>query len=131
MLLKSGKHAGKSTELLLLKWPDWAYWMMEHHPKSIVSKDFFALVYIFDSKPIVKRCARCACRATRASAVYNSSRGLMFWCDTCDPSSTGASGVGILHSFMDAIFHVSPGVGPGTRQSKRWIIRGLSSAMRN
>jgi hypothetical protein len=129
MRLRSGKHAGKTTEILLLSMPDWAQWMMNHHPDSPVSRDFRRLVAKFDGKPFTKRCDGCHRNATRVSAYRQWARDLMFWCDDCDPYNAGAvrGRLTIVRTFNDALTHADLTCS-GAQGDKRDIIRALAAA---
>jgi hypothetical protein len=127
MGLQSGKHAGKTTETLLLKSPDWAQWMMSNHPDNPVSREFRRLVARFDAKPFTKICDRCRQQATRASAYQGSGRNLMFWCDDCNPYSSGASSgrLTVVRTFDDALRHIEFTC-TALRGEKRDIINALA-----
>src|SRR4051812_207176 len=91
MEFKSGKHAGKTAEEVLFKSPDWARWNIRNHPEAAHSKEFVRLAKEFNAKPFTAKCdGNCGEVATRASA-YSGSPSLMFWCDECNPISSGAS----------------------------------------
>jgi hypothetical protein len=87
MEFKSGKHAGKATEEVLLKKPDFAQWHIWKYPDAKHAKDFERLIEEFDAKRFRVRCD-CGSKATRASAYWGSPR-LEFWCDKCNPDSSG------------------------------------------
>ena len=108
MRLQSGKNAGKITEELLLKQPDWAQWMVENHPDSVVSKSFRLLAKTFNARTFTEECAECGEAATRATAYRNTGDGLMFWCDDCNPYGAGAAQdtLTTIKTFGDALRHV-------------------------
>jgi hypothetical protein len=127
MRIKTGKKAGKTTQELLLKEPDWAQWMAENHPDSIVSKDFRDLRQTFDGKEFTAECAGCGDTATRATAYRKTGRNIMFWCGDCNPYGSGAvqGTLTVIKTFNDALRHVDSTCN-GVRSEKRAIIRGLA-----
>ena len=48
MRLRFGPHAGKSTEVLLLRAPDYADWVLSHRPDGALGRDFSDLIAAFD-----------------------------------------------------------------------------------
>ncbi len=55
MRFKTGKHAGKLSEIVFLKEPDFAAWMMATHPDSATAKEFERLKAKFDARPLLSR----------------------------------------------------------------------------
>jgi hypothetical protein len=96
MRLEFGKHKGKTPEEVLLKYPDYAQWMIEHLPASL-HQTIIGRMQDFDDKGITKHChGKCGRKATRASACGDSGQ-LLLWCDKCDdPLSSGARRVSEL-----------------------------------
>jgi hypothetical protein len=86
---KSGKFEGKTTEEVLLKYPDWARAVTHKYPDAKHSMEFRSLANKFDAKPFTKPCEGCRKEVTRATA-YRGSSHLEFWCNDCDPTQTGA-----------------------------------------
>jgi hypothetical protein len=127
MHLKSGAHAGKTTEELLLKQPDWAQWMVGKYPDSPITKSFRALAKKFDARQFLEKCVRCGKAATRATAYRKTGTGLMFWCDGCDPYGSGAERgtLTVIKTFGDALRHVDMTCN-GVRSEKRTIIKELA-----
>src|ERR1700733_9037227 len=89
MRFKSGKYEGKTYEEVLLKFPDFAQFMMAKYPDGVVAREFARLMRKFDSKPFIKKCHSCERPATRAS-TYQNNPSLMFWCEEHPPHSSGA-----------------------------------------
>lgn len=127
MLVQSGRHAGKTAEEIILKSPDWAEWLIDKHPQNNLVSEFKRLIQIFDAKPFVKSCWGCGEPATRASAYRQTADDLYFWCDQCDPYSTGANRGKLtsVRSFRSALDHVNYTCA-GRRIDKRVIVRELA-----
>jgi hypothetical protein len=51
MRFQSGKFAGKTTEEIFLKFPDWAAWNISKHPHAKHSREFKQLRDKFNAKP--------------------------------------------------------------------------------
>ena len=127
MRFKSGNHEGKTAEEVFIKHPDFAQWTIERYPGSPHGQAFIRLTQQFDDKPFTADCHReCGQKATRASA--NRDGGLLFfWCDNCDPFSTGVHGLRIIHALSESLQHVDLKAG-GNRALKRRIVRRLAAA---
>jgi hypothetical protein len=129
MRFQSGKHPGKTTEEVLLKFPDWAFWNVNNYPDSKHSKEFETLGRKFAAKPFTKRChGGCGKLATRGTA-YAGSPNLMFWCNNCSPTQRGASGskLTVVRTFDDVIRHIGH-TANGNRAYSRNIVRQLAEA---
>jgi hypothetical protein len=129
MRIQSGKHARELSEVLFLKQPDLAQWMIENVPDNALTKDFKRLRTIFNEKRLsAKKCYGCRKPATRASA-YEKTPDLLYWCDKCDPYSSGArpGTLSTVDSFQSAMHHVEF-TGGGNRNDKRKLVRSLASA---
>jgi hypothetical protein len=126
MEFKSGKHAGKTTEEVLLKEPDFAQWYISKFPDAKHSKDLKRLIKEFDARPFTKECAGCGGAATRASA-YRGSPSLMFWCAECNPYSSGAGSgrLRMVSTVGDVLEHIDL-TANGSRPYKRRIVRELA-----
>ena len=118
-----GKYAGKTTEELVLKRPDWAQWMVENYPGSPVSRSIHELVTKLNRRKFTKKCAECGRAATQASAFQNTG-SLMFWCDHCNPYGSGARDgtLTVVSTFRAALLHVDMTC-DGRRTDKRRIIK--------
>src|ERR1700732_1276073 len=128
MRFQTGRYAGKTTEEVLLKFPDWARWNVHEYPGAKHSKHFRELAKKFTSKPFVEPCEGCKGGVTRASA-YRASPELRFWCDDCNPSQTGAEQAKLttVRSMGDALRHIEE-TADGNRNWKRQIVRALAEA---
>jgi hypothetical protein len=129
MEFKSGKNAGKTSEEVLLKKPDWARWYTQNYPEAPHSKEFRRLAKVFDEKPFTTKCdGACGKVATRASA-YTCSPSLRFWCDDCSPTSQGASPhkLHVVNTLRDVMSHIEWSA-DGYRAWKRDIVRQLAEA---
>jgi hypothetical protein len=106
MRFKSGKHEDKAAEEVLLKRPDFAQWTIERYPESPHGQAFIRLIQEFDDKPFTADChEKCGLKATRATACRDSS-GLYFWCNECDPLTTGARRVAIIYTLIPPPYRV-------------------------
>jgi hypothetical protein len=129
MRFQSGKHEGKTTEQVFLKFPDWAASNMWKHPDTKHSREFRQLRNKFDAKPLKVRChGRCGKIATRASA-YLSSPTLKVWCEDCNPDQSGSSTgkLTMVRTFDDAVDHIGR-TARGNRHATRKIVRALAKA---
>src|SRR6516165_11796628 len=129
MRFKSGKHEGMITEQVALAEPHFAQWTIEHYPDSPHGQAFSRHWRDFDDKPFTEDChGKCGRKATRASAYWGGPT-LLFWCDKCDPSSTGAhSGrLTTIHTVGELLQHVDLSAG-GNRALKTRLVRQLAEA---
>jgi len=127
MEFKSGKHAGKTTEEVLMKQPDFARWYVRNHPDSPHAKAFGQCAKAFGEKPFTEKCqGKCGNRATRATA-YRGTHGLMFWCNDCNPVSSGAEGqkLSVVRTIRDVLDHIEL-TANGNRDYMRRIVRELA-----
>jgi hypothetical protein len=126
MRLRFGAYAGKTTEVLLLRAPDYAAWTMAQRPKSALARTFSVLSTAFDARPITAAC-RCGELATHARA-YRNSTDLILLCDRCaeqllpDPVLDDVSG------YAAALDHVRRTCARGLRREQRRIVRRLGLA---
>jgi hypothetical protein len=129
MEFKSGKHEGQTTEEVLLKKADYAQWLIAEYPDSLHAKAFKQRMRDFDSKPFTENCnGKCGHKATRASA-YRGGNLLYFWCDDCNPSSSGAEAgkLAIVRTIGQLLQHVDWSAN-GNREFKRRMVRQLAEA---
>jgi hypothetical protein len=129
MLIQTGTHAHKTTQLVLLKWPDWVQWLLHNCPHNKLVPDFERLIEIFDRKPLLEVCYGCGRLATRASVAHGTGQGLHFWCDACNLYSTGArcGSLGVASTFEDALRHAD-WTCEAHRTAKRDLIKELAQA---
>ena len=123
MRLRSGRHEGETVEYVLLKYSDWAYWMMKKYPKCILSDVFRQLVGRFNRKPFTVRCRSCDRIATRATAYQGTGSVLRFWCDDHEPAEQNR--LTTIETFPDAMCHVDLTC-TAPMKEKRNIIRALA-----
>ena len=105
-----GKHKGKLLERLLLAEPHYIRWIRKEGakpPLSVVKKEIEHLLEVFKSRPFVVRCTNCKKAATRCT-VYGNAVSPYWWCDSCDPYSTGAQEgkLTIIKTYDHAMTHV-------------------------
>ena len=117
--IKSGKHAGRATEEILLKKPDVAEWYLKNRRKSRYAKDFKRLIKIFNHKPFFARCERCFRKATVA---YGKIGGdvLTFRCARCYPDYYYSDTSGIVRA--TPIIWVLDTIAPRNRRLKRRLV---------
>jgi hypothetical protein len=133
MQITIGKHAGETTEQVVLKKASYARWVMGQSSATgtlaAVRRDILKLVDVYDAKAIVKPCHKCAGEATRASAYQNNHVDLYVWCDTCDPYSAGANKgkLTTVKTYRDLLRHVEFSCG-GTAKGYDAIIRSMAKA---
>lgn len=129
MIIQSGGKAGKSTQELFLKEADWVHYFVTKQPTSKISEEFRRHDKKLTTKPFVEKCARCDLQASRMSAYRGDARGVMFWCDDCDPYSQGARQgmLDFIQTFKQAVRFVDFFCG-GRREDKRALVRRLAQA---
>jgi len=132
MIITIGKkHNGKSTELVLLKEPDYVKWVLDKSdatgPLLKIKDDFLQLIEIFDNKSLTTKCHKCGKPATRLS-FYKGDTIPMSWCSICDPYSHGAfeGKLSIFSKYHSALEFVEYSCG-GNKSSYKHIIRYLAS----
>ena len=126
--ITSGKHAGKTSQLLMLNHPDYAAWYMGEYPDAKLSVTLRQHIAKLDGRPFVTSCQTCGKAATRATA-YAGDCELMFWCDRCDPHGAGAIR-GKLHgvrTYGDALRHIQY-TADGHKGYMKRIVRSLAEA---
>jgi hypothetical protein len=129
MLIETGRHALRTTQLVVLKRPDRVQWLLRNYPDNKLVPDFELLIEIFDLKPLLETCYRCERQAVCASVACGTGRGLHFWCDHCNPYGTGArsGSLGVVHTFEDALRHADRTC-EARRRAKRDLVKGLARA---
>lgn len=127
MRIQSGKYAGKASEAIVLKCPDYVQWTLESGPpQSKLRAEFQRLVQIFDRKSLEKECHHCHGPATRAS-MYDGNYDFMFWCDDCNEYGSGANRgkLRIVTKYMEALRHIDL-TASGRKEWKLNAIRELA-----
>ena len=130
MRLQFGPHKGRTTETLLLRVPDYAWWVLEHSPTSRLAGDFSRLKAAFDARPFAAHCQSCGQDATHASA-YAGSVDLHASCDECrlyEPAQAPLGFSGDLRTFQAAVRHAEATSPRRRRRNVRAIVRNLARA---
>lgn len=129
MIIGTGDHAGKSTQEMFLKLPDWVQFFVRKNPDSKISDEFRRHDKSLTAKPFTEKCNKCEGVATRLSFYAgNASLGIA-WCDSCDPYSLAArqGKLTIIKTFRQALAFVDSTC-KGRRSDKRTIVRRLAEA---
>jgi hypothetical protein len=116
-----------TTEEVSLTKPDLAQWMIGQYPESPHGQAFIRHTRDFDNKAFSEDCHRKCGRKATCATVCGDSSWLYFWCDECDPLSTGARRVRIIYTLSQLLQHVDLSAG-GTRALKRRLVRQLAEA---
>lgn len=136
MRVPFGKYAGKSTEILVLKHPDYAFSILGEREATghfhDIQVEIRRLIQLFDQKPILRpcmcgpcMCGRCATRGT----VYKRTVQPYWWCENCDPYRLGASPgkLQIIRSYFDAVDCANM-CGAGWRSAFKILINEMARA---
>jgi len=131
MLLGIGKHKELTTQLVLLKHPDYVAWALDESSTGRLAQIVSAFrrhAAVLNAKPFVTRCRQCKAVATRGSYYQGTTDG-QWWCDECDPYSLGAveGRLRMVKSYNDALLHVQ-WTCDGRKSDYRSIIKDLSQA---
>ncbi len=126
MRLRFGRHAGHTTERLLLRAPDYAEWVMRRQPNGPVGRAFSDLARRLDAKPFTENCVLCGDRAESAGA-YPDSVALILRCEPCR-AKPDAAGLEPCSTFRQAVAHVAETCARAQTRNKRRIIRTLARA---
>ena len=126
MRLRFGAYAGKTTEVLLLRAPDFAAWAMTQRPGSPLARTFSALSSAFDARPITAAC-HCGARASQARA-YRNSTDLIVLCDRCAEQLPPDAVLDDVTGYTAALEHVRRTCARGLRREQRRIVRRLGLA---
>lgn len=106
-----GKYKGELPGAVLIKDPDYVEWVLgkkdAHGSLKELRGEFIRLIKIFDSADFETICeaSKCMQKATRCTAYRHNYASLHWWCDECDPYSSGASQGKLreLRSYMGAL----------------------------
>jgi hypothetical protein len=126
MQLRFGPYAGKSTEVLLLRAPDYADWVLSHRPDGALGRDFSHLIAAFDARPLEQACA-CGAPASRVRAYANST-DLLVLCEDCAAQPALGGVTSEVTAYAGALGHVRETCVRAHRKAQRRIIRRLASA---
>lgn len=110
MDLHFGKFAGKTTQLLVLKEPQYVHWLLKSNPSGpllAAKTQIIKHIAAFDGRPFTTGCFACkspACRCT----VYDKTVSPMWWCGVCDPYQQGAhtGKLIVLKTYREALSYV-------------------------
>ena len=129
MLIQSGSKEGKTTQELVLKEPDWVQFFLGKNKTGKVPTELRRHIQTFDAKPLIERCSRCKSVATRASLYVGNALLPYYWCDSCDPYSSGArpGTLTVVHTYAQALRFVDY-LCSGKWSDKRAIIKSLGQA---
>jgi hypothetical protein len=126
MRLRYGPYAGMTTEVLLLRAPDYAAWIMAHRPEGAVAQAFSSLSAAFDVRPLMETCA-CGANATHALS-YRASTDLILVCDVCASPLAPSEVLDEVTTYAAALNHVAQTYPRAIRRQQRKIIRKLGLA---
>jgi len=124
--LRYGPYAGRSTELLLLRAPDYAKWVLSHRPDGALGRDFSELMAAFDARPLQHACA-CGAPANQVRAYPNSTE-LLILCDHCAGQPALGDVTSEVTDYAAALEHVRQTCVRAHRKAQRRIIRRLAAA---
>lgn len=111
MRITSGRHKGKSLELIVLKDPEFIWDLLSSEAKDEKQRRFRTeasrLVATFNRRAFCVRCVGrdCARLATRFTIYMSEVHAPWWWCDTCDPWQYGAGRdlIRIVRTYQDAL----------------------------
>jgi hypothetical protein len=126
MRLRFGPYAGKSTEVLLLRAPDYADWVLNHRPDGPLGREFSELIAAFDARPLEQACA-CGALARRVRAYRNSTE-LLVLCESCAAHPALGDVTSEVTAYAGALEHVRETFVRARRKAQRRIIRRLAAA---
>lgn len=126
MRLRFGPYAGKSTEVLLLRAPDYAEWVLSHRPEGALGRAFTDLIAAFDARPLERACA-CGAPASQVRAYRNSTE-LLVMCEHCAAQPALADVTSEVTAYGGALAHVRQTCVRAHRKAQRRIIRRLAAA---
>lgn len=126
MDISSGKHQGKTSQMVVLNHPDYVVWYIHELPNAKLSAAFDQHIKKMDARAFTAKCFHCKGQAARATA-YEGDPGLMFWCDTCNPYGAGAvqGKLRLIRTFSDAVRHINA-TADGHKAFMKEIVRGLA-----
>lgn len=126
MRLRYGPYAGMTTEVLLLRAPDYAAWTMAHRADGAVARALASHSAAFDARPLTETCA---CGAPAANALsYRASTELILVCEGCARRLAPSDLLDEVTRYAAALDHVAQTCPRGIRRQQRKIIRKLGLA---
>lgn len=133
MRITSGRHKGKTLELVALKDPEFIGDLLAAKFRSEAQKLLQAearrLVEVFDRRAFLWRCAGrdCGRMATLCSIYKSDVFNPMWWCDACDPWQFGArrEALHVIRTYRDAL-NFCTALGDPT--AMRDLVRALAEA---
>lgn len=133
MYLNFGKHRRKTTEVIVLKEPDYVLWMLRVEAPTAqlaaAQQSVRRLIERFDEKPIIEPCSGKCGKPATCCTVYHGSVTPRWWCDDCDPSESTFTRrkLTIVRRYGDAVWHVGESCN-SRKQDLKLIIRELARA---
>ena len=135
MTVPFGKHKGTPVELLLLKEPDYVYWLFQQHDESAsllrLKEKARSLFKKFDQKPFrLRKCMGGHCSALATGITfYESNLAPYWWCDNCNVKQSGAvpGKLRRISSYSQALSHVKMEC-DGRRDSFKALITTMAQA---
>lgn len=135
--MPNGPHEDKRIETVIIKFPDYIFWLAERDPNPKFRRLYDAIqrrVDVFDAKPFTnEQCAgknagmECTRPVTRFS-LYRGSSIPSFWCSECDPLQLGANEgkIEVHATYYNALWCLHRA--NATREPKQSLIRRLAEA---
>lgn len=126
MRLRFGPYAGSTTEVLVLRAPDYVAWTLSRSPNGRLAQALRALSAAFDAKPFVAPC-RCGAAAVAARA-YKDTTDLILLCEGCAERLPPSAVLDDVTAYAAALEHVSRTCIRRVRRQQRRIVRCLALA---
>ena len=133
MQIKFGKHAGKSSEEVLLKHASYVAWVVSqtgaNSQLAALQTDIAELTQTLDMKPFVGKCHTDGCKrpVAKLSAYLGNDKDLYKWCEQCDPYTSGANPGKLtqVRTYADVMRHVQFHCG-GTKGSYDKLVKSYA-----
>jgi hypothetical protein len=114
MQINFGKHAGKTSEELLLKHASYVAWVVSqtgaNSQLASLQTEIEELIQTLDLKPFAGKCHTTGCKraVTKLSAYLDNDKDLYRWCEHCDPYTSGANPgkLSEVRTYADMMRHV-------------------------
>jgi hypothetical protein len=120
MRLRFGRYAGMTTEVLVLRRPDYVVWMPREAPDGMVGREFTDLIQRFDIQ------VRGGADGAACLAAPNQTDLVV--ADAAEAERLAAGGLSPIGGFWDAVAHVERTGVRGRRQALRRLVRNLALA---